>query len=363
MRRGAVGAAAGLGAMVLFLASLPAAAIPALAGSACTSVAASASPSTDPGPGTTIAITGTASGCSNPLYKFWIQYPNSTTWQLVQGYAANSATYNFDTSSKPPGVYHFQVWTRDTSSPGTHVISSGTFDAYTVIPYTVPAWPYRPCSTFNASYSPPSPQQVGTVVTVSASPTTFTNCPNPRYQFWMKEADPNYNTVQPYHIVQGYSALSTYTWNTNGLRADVYGFQIWIRDASSPGAYSAPYGSWDAYETLAWYQLTSSPCQRVGASASSSSPQPRGNPVTITAFPFGCPNPRLQFEMLAPGSQTWQVLQPYAASTTFSWTTNGPAGTYKFIVKARDTSSAGTTGTGNPNGSWDAYVVLTYTLT
>ena len=67
--------------------------------------------------------------------------------------------------------------------------------------------------------------------------------------------------------------------------------------------------------------------------------------------------------MLAPGSQTWRIVQPYSPSNAFSWNTGGAAkGAYKFIVKARDVSSAGTTGARNANGAWDAYTVIAYTL-
>jgi len=275
------------------------------------------------------------------------------------GYAANSPTYNFDTSSKPPGVYHFQVWTRDASSPGISSSPSGTWDAYTVIAYTLTAWPYTPCTGYTAylpaPYSPNSPQPVGTTVTVSAPAPLNWNCPNPRFQFWMR------SYYGAWHVVQPYSPMSTYTWHTSGLRADAYAFQIWTRDASSPGAYQASYGSWDEYQNLAWYQLTSSPCQNVSASASPASPRSPGTPVSISGFPFGCPHPLLQFELLPPGSQTWQVVQAYSPSTTFSWSTAGlVGGTYRFIVKARDTSSVGTSG--NYAGSWDAYVLMTYVL-
>jgi hypothetical protein len=360
MKRAALCAGSVVGATLMFAATGPAAAVPALAGTACTSVSATASPATDTAPGITVTITGVASGCPDPLYKFWIEYPNSQTWLLVQGYGANSATYNFDTSSKPPGMYHFQVWARDASSPGIFSGPSGTWDTYTVIAYTEPAWPYTPCSSYTAylpaPYSPTPPQSVGTTVTVSAPAPQNWNCPNPRFQFWMREFGGSW------HVVQLYSASSTYTWNTGGLRADAYAFQIWARDASSPGAYQASYGSWDEYQNLAWYQLTSSPCQSVSVSASPASPQSPGTPVTFTGFPFGCPKPLLQFELLPPGSQTWQVVQAYSPSTTFSWSTGGlVGGMYRFIVKTRDTSSIGTYG--NFAGTWDAYVLMTYVLT
>src|SRR5260370_27107450 len=202
MRSGPAWACSVLAAGALLAASAATSPLPALAATACTSVAASANPPTDTAPGITVAVTGAASGCPNPLYKFWIEYPNSQTWLLVQGYAANSATYNFDTSSKPPGIYHFQVWARDASSPGTFSGQSGNWDAYTVIAYTLTAWPYTPCSTYTAyvpaPYSPTPPQPVGTTVTVSAPAPQNWNCPNPRFQFWMRSYYGSWHVVQPY---------------------------------------------------------------------------------------------------------------------------------------------------------------------
>src|SRR5260370_38207992 len=65
--------------------------------------------------------------------------------------------------------------------------------------------------------------------------------------------------------------------------------------------------------------------------------------------------------MLAPGSQTWTVVQPYSSRASFTWNTIGaPQGTYRFIVKARDASSPGTYS--NYASSWDAYLAITYML-
>src|SRR6185312_1716079 len=99
------------------------------------------------------------------------------------------------------------------------------------------------------------------------------------------------------------------------------------------------------------YTLTSIPCTGLTASSAPSGTATVGTPVTITGAATGCPNPRYQFWILNPGSQTWQIAQPYSASTTFNWNTSGKAkGTYHFSVWARDASSAGTTG--NSLGRW-----------
>ena len=134
-------------------------------------------------------------------------------------------------------------------------------------------------------------------------------------------------------------------------------------DANSNGLFANSLGRYDAYFVMT-YTLTASPCTGVTASSAPSGTASRGTPVTITGTASGCPNARYQFEMLSPGSQTWQVVQVYSAGATFNWTTTGFApGTYTFIVKARDQSSSGTAGSGNPNGTWDAYISIPYTLT
>jgi hypothetical protein len=136
-----------------------------------------------------------------------------------------------------------------------------------------------------------------------------------------------------------------------------------VRDASSVGTAGNVYGTWDAY-TLMTYTLTSQPCAGLTASSSPSGTASAGTPVTISGAATGCPNPQYQFEVQAPGSSSWKVVQSYSPNASFSWPTTGAAkGAYKYIVKVRDASSVGTTGSGNPNGAWDAYAVLTYTLT
>lgn len=208
-----------------------------------------------------------------------------------------------------------------------------------------------PCTSITGSASPPSPQPVGTQVTVTGNATP---CPNPLYQFEL--LTPGSGT---YQIVQAYSTSNQFHWDTASLPAGTYSFIIKARDASSNT-------SWDTYTTLS-YTLTAvtSPtaCTAVTGSASPPSPQQAGTLETITGTATGCPNPRYQFELLMPGSSTWQVVQSYSTSNSFSWdTTSLPAGTYKFIIKARDASSPGTTGQGNPNGTWDAFTTVTFVI-
>src|SRR6267142_4509583 len=83
--------------------------------SPCTSVTASAAPASPQAHGTTITISGAASGCPNPLYQFWIQAPGSQTWQIGQAYS-NTATFRWNTAGLAAGTYRYSVWVRDASS-------------------------------------------------------------------------------------------------------------------------------------------------------------------------------------------------------------------------------------------------------
>src|SRR5207245_692387 len=96
---------------------------------ACTSVTASVTPPSPSSPGSAVAITATASGCSNPTYQFWMLAPGSSTWTVAQAYSS-SATFNWTTTGLPPGTYRYSVWVRDAGSPGTTSTSLGSFDAF-----------------------------------------------------------------------------------------------------------------------------------------------------------------------------------------------------------------------------------------
>src|SRR5260370_41403317 len=90
------------------------------------------SPPSPPPAGTQIRITGGASGCSNPLYEFWILYPGGP-WVLAQAYSS-SPTFNWTTSGQPAGSYRISVWARDASSPGTFGTSPNKYDAVSGFP-------------------------------------------------------------------------------------------------------------------------------------------------------------------------------------------------------------------------------------
>jgi hypothetical protein len=101
----------------------------------CTSVSVTTSPPSPASRGTRVTITGSASGCPNPLYMFWMLAPGSSTWQPVQNYSSGSAAFTWITTGLAAGTYSFSVWSRDKSSTGRYGDSLGTWDAYSAISY------------------------------------------------------------------------------------------------------------------------------------------------------------------------------------------------------------------------------------
>jgi hypothetical protein len=85
--------------------------------------------------GTTVTITGAATGCPNPRYEFFVLPPGGS-WMLLQGYTAN-ATLTWSTAGKPPGSFRFSVWARDASSGGVNGSPPNTYDSFSAFDYTL----------------------------------------------------------------------------------------------------------------------------------------------------------------------------------------------------------------------------------
>jgi hypothetical protein len=208
------------------------------------------------------------------------------------------------------------------------------------------------CSGITATAAPPATATVGTPVTVTG--TASPDCPNPRYEFWLKSPGGAWKDVRPY------SPTNTYSWPTAGLAPGSYLFSVWARDAGSAGTGGTPPNSYDAFTTVA-YTLTVTACTSMSASAAPPSPSSAGTPVTITGNATPCSNPRYEFWLKPPGG-AWKIVKPYSISNSYSWPTSGlPAGSYLFSVWARDAGSPGTSGT--PPNTYDSFATVQYNLT
>jgi Glycosyl hydrolases family 18 len=314
----------------------------------CSAATLTAVPAATATVGTGVGVTAHASGCPNPLYQFWILAPGAGSFTLAQAYST-TATYALNTTNKAPGAYVLAIWTRDVSSPGTFANSLGRWDAVGTSPYTVTT-----CSAASIS-SAPSSARAGTPVTFTA---TAAGCPNPSpvYQFWVLAPG-----ASSWTMVQAYSTSNSLSWTTAGKVPGNYQIAVWVRDASSGGAFSNSLGGWDVAASNA-FRLNSAACTNVSLSAAPPAAATVGTSVTFTATGT-CPDgsPVYQFWVLAPGAGSWTVAQAYSTTNTLSWSTLGKVpGPYQIAVWVRDVNSAGAFSNGL--GTWDVGTFGPYTL-
>ena len=274
----------------------------------CPSVTASVAPLPPSAANTPVTFTGSASGCPNPRYRFWI-WPPGGAWGIVQDYSPSS-TYNW-TSTGTPGLYHLEVDVRDQSS-------GATYDSVANLTYTING--SVTCATAGISPNPTSPSPPGTQVIWTG---TSTGCPNPRYRFW--ELDPG----SRWSMVQDYAAAATYTWHSPSI-AGIYRFEVDVRDASESTVY-------DIVNNSSYALGSTPPCANAGLTAAPLSPGATGASVVLSGSSATCISPRYRFWVKDPG-RPWSMVQDYSAATTHAWPQTGLAGIYQLEVDVRDVS-------------------------
>ena len=275
----------------------------------CTGATLVASPASPQIPGTPVLLTATSTCPGTAQYGFIVTGPNSPPVVVLPYGGAN--TYSWNTAGLALGAYTLTV---DVRNVGATAVSEASASAV----YTV-ANP--PCDVPTISSDLASPQGAGSTITFSASTTT---CPSPLYRFSVQTP----NGV--WTMMQDYSASRTFAWHATGP-GGTYRIQVDARDSTRP----VPV---DQYSDV-WFVITA--CSGVTLTSSLPSPQASGTQVVLSATAAGCPNPRYQFWILAPG-HSWQIAQAYSSMATFNWNTTGLAsGNYLYTVWARDASSTG----------------------
>jgi hypothetical protein len=300
--------------------------------SPCLGVSVDEAPPSPQVPGIAIVLAATATGCSGPLFQFWVLPPGGR-WAVAQPFS-RASTFSWNTTAKVPGVYRFSVWARDANSPGVSGTPPNTYDAFDAFDYVLSS---AVCTGMSVVATPAESASVGTRVSLSGSPS---GCPNPRYAFYLLPPG------GPWSQVQTYSTNPTWSWNTAGKAPGSYRFSVWARDASSSAAY-------DAFQAFQ-YSLTVAPCSGIDVTTTPDGSAAGGTTVSVSGAAAGCPNPQYAFYLLPPGG-VWALVRGYSSNRILSWSTTGKAaGTYRFSVWARDASSA---------APYDAFSAFNYTLT
>lgn len=277
----------------------------------CATLSASAAPASGSATGTQVTVTGAATNCPNPQYRFYVQAPGAAQ-QLVQSWSSAN-TYLWTTTGLA-GTYRLEVDAKDASE--------SAYDVYRIFNYSL-----HGCTGAALTAAPTSPSPPGTAVTLTAAAT----CPGvPNYRFLVNGA-----------VVQGYGAANTFAWSTTGLAQGTYSLEVDVRDQGSTAGYEA----W----AVSSYKVAFPACTSASLATSPSGRAATGATVTLTASAAGCPTPTYRF--LVGGS----VVQAYSTTSTFSWNAAGKApGTYSLEVDVRNQ--------GSPSG-YEAYAIVSYSLT
>lgn len=309
---------------------------------ACSKVTLATSLSTPQVPGPTVTVTGSATCPGTAQFRFWIARPDGSVG-VVQDYGPIN-TYGWNTAGLGLGQYGLRVDARNVGA--TPEYEAVAMDWFTL---SDPA-----CTTPTVNVDPPSPQGTRTMLTFTASTTT---CPHPLFQFWLLPPG-SANWI----LVQGYGASPSFRWNTTGAPAGDYLISAWVRDAHSAFSQTSTLGSYDAFAGFP-DTLTDAPCSAPALSAAPPTSSPAGTLVTISASATCAhSNPQYEFWMLPAGTSTWWLVQPYSTNATYTWNSKGAgAGREVFGVWVRDSSSAGTQGSGSAR--YDALASLPYSVT
>ncbi len=197
-----------------------------------------------------------------------------------------------------------------------------------VPPASITPIPATGVSLLTSLLSPqPAGAQVSAVAAASGGGTY-------EYQFYLFDGVTN-------TLVQPYSQVSTWTWNTTGVPAGTYSIVVVARSVGSAA-------SSEAGTTINYDILPASPAA-TGATLESSpvTSAPAGTSVFFAATASGGGTYEYQFYLF--DGITYTLVQPYAQASTWTWNTNGvAAGTYNVVVYARSvgstaSSEAGTT--------------------
>jgi hypothetical protein len=117
----------------------------------------------------------------------------------------------------------------------------------------------------------------------------------------------------------------------------------------------------DGHDSLTSNAVVPGRCNAVQLSAAPNSSQRYGSTVLLYGTSAGCFKPLYAFALLAPGSSTWAMAQPYSSASAFIWSTTGrAAGTYSIKLLVRDADSPGINS--GALGTYDDYSDTTYTV-
>jgi FtsP/CotA-like multicopper oxidase with cupredoxin domain len=180
------------------------------------------SPATKATIGTIVTLTGAGQGGTGTYqYKFYYRPAAGGTFQLIRDWStSNTASWN--TLGLAAGTYTVQV---DVRSLG----STSQFGAFTNYSYTLTVPPEA--TGANLTFSPSSPQKVGTKVLLTGSGQGGTG--TYQFKYYVRPV----GSTNPFTLLRDWSTTPTYTWDTTGMTTGAYTIQIDVRSLGSTSTF------------------------------------------------------------------------------------------------------------------------------
>jgi subtilisin family serine protease len=267
-------------------------ALQACIGGVISNVALSANRASPQPPGTTITWTATPTGGVAPYQYQWLTY-DGTTWTFA-GTWTSSNMFAW-TPTQASNSAKVAVWVR--SAPNT--ANAAERIASTTFPIAVSG-----ATGLTVAANLAAPQQVGTTITWTATPTGGTA---PHQYQWMTYVGTTWT------FVGTWTTSNTLAWTpTTASNSAAVG--VWVRSAGN-SANSAERIASRTFAISAGAQAVSN----VTIAANRTAPQPPGTTITWTATPTGGTAPH-QYQWLTYDGTTWAFAGTWTTSNTLAWT-------------------------------------------
>lgn len=186
-----------------------------------------------------------------------------------------------------------------------------------------------------------SPQPItSTVIFTAAGPAEH---PHPEYAFSLQTPG-----ASAWVKMQDFTAMTSWTWNTTGLRPGTYGVAVDARNS----------GSTKATRTVMTFTLSPLPAPsgvRLSTSAATG-PAPAATTSFIAAASGGTGKYEYAFHLQQSGNSVWDLKKAYSESATWAPPADLKPGTYCVCVYARTKGTA-------PKRGFDAYARIGFTVT
>jgi SpoIID/LytB domain protein len=272
--------------------------------------------------GTSIKVSGSATGGHEKLYKFWVK--DGSEWKVLRNYSTQDYV---NWTPESAGDYTLNVHVKDR-------YSVNAYDSYKTLNYVIGDSEKVVIDQFNIS--PDTTTSSGTQVTMNAQASGGNDL---QYKFWVYNKDKG-----TWLKVQDYASNNQVQWQAS--EAGNYQLVVHVKSANSTKSY-------DAYQAKD-YKVTQP--EKVEISSFDLTPATgttTGNTVTMQASATGGAGLQYKFWVYNKDKGTWLKVQDYASNNQVQWLAS-EAGNYQLVIHVKSANST---------KSYDAYQAKDYKVT